>query len=100
MGWLDDIYDTITGRSVQRKLDQILSNEVTIMSALDDVKATLADIGKDLDEIDGDIDELIAKLPASGGMSAAEVAELKTLLDGVKTHTREAADKVPEPPTP
>lgn len=97
MGWLDDIFDTITGRSVQRKLDQIIANEVTIMSALDDVKVILTDIGNDLTEIDGDLDEVIAKLPTAGSMPEADVNTLKGLLGALKQRTRATADKVPEP---
>lgn len=63
-------------KDAHRKLDLLLLQGVRLMSAFDDVKAILADIAKD-------IDDLIAKLPAEGGMTAAEVDALKADMSAV-----------------
>lgn len=81
------------------QLDMILGVLQNIMSAFDDIKALITGIATDVAEIEGDLDEVIAKLPAEGSLDAAQVAEIRTMLTGTKTKTREVADKVPEPPT-
>ena len=85
------------------------------MAAIDDLKAILTSVASDVTtisanviEVDGDVQEVLDKLAAlsanTGGIDAAGVAELTTLLGDVKTSTgvlvstsRAAADKVPEP---
>lgn len=81
-------------------LNKIYDQGAVIMAKIDDIKAILTDIGNDINEIDGDIQEVLDKLSAgtANGLSADETTEVLNLLAAVKTRTRAAADKVPEPP--
>lgn len=81
------------------ELEELKKGMETIMAAIDDLKLLVTNLGTDITEIGEDIDEILATLASHvGGLTAAEVAELTTSLTDLKSRTRAAADKVPEPP--
>jgi hypothetical protein len=63
-----------------------------ILSTLTDLKTQINDIKLVVDEIKADLADLISKLPSEGGLTAAEVEELKADLGLLKTKADDAAD--------
>lgn len=73
-------------------IEQLRKTVEGILSTLSEIKDTVASIVADLVEIKSDIADLISKLPAEGGLSATEVADLKVALEDLKAKSADAAD--------
>lgn len=71
-----------------------------IMSKIDELLALVREGNDVLTEVASDVDALVARLPEDGGLSAAEVTQLKTELEGHVSRMREVASKYEAPIDP
>ena len=69
------------------------------MAAIDEILAAVTAVSTTLDEVKADIATLISQLPGEGGLTAEQVAEVKTALEAVQAKATDAADDFPVPPT-
>jgi hypothetical protein len=88
----------VAGRvlGISRRLDQLqhTTNQLRgdILSAKTELKAAIAEIVTLVDEVKADVADLLNRIPAEGGMSAAEVAEVKADLQALFVKAQDVAD--------
>lgn len=95
-----------TDPATERKLDQIASallriaRKLTTMSEQSDaMNKKVDDLSSSVKSIRQDITDIKNSLPASGGLSADEVAALSTKLDAVASDAAELDSENPAAPT-
>lgn len=81
---------------ISSKLDTVIEG-IRIMSEQGEaVKQLISDVSAKVDDLSNDVTTLIGMLPSSGGMTAEEVAEVRTALEALKAKTTSAADLFPQ----
>ena len=79
----------------------LAENQGRIMSELSDIKDRITSMSTSVDELQADVTALITMLPAAGGLTAEETAEIKAALEALDTRLKAAAGIfTPTPPTP
>ena len=96
-----DQYETIR-RSLVEILNKGENNMNELRALLLEMQGALATLNSNQQESADDIDRILQSLPTEGGISAAEVAELKSSLTSTRdafvaavAKSREVADKIP-----
>lgn len=77
------------------KLDHIIREIKKMSEAGDAMKTAITDMSAKVDDIANDVTTLMGMIPAEGGMSAAEAAEVRTALEALQTKLTTAAGIFP-----